>query len=117
MPESINPVKDQVVCGSCWAFSLVSALEFHWYIRNGECVTRQEQFVIDCTWDKGVSNSACDGGLYDEGAKEIVKRFNGVVPYQSRYGTYLSTDGQCYMDDSVFQDVNTLSESESESVC
>ena len=37
-------------CGSCWAFSLISSVESHWFIANGQSVNLPEQFVNDCAW-------------------------------------------------------------------
>lgn len=92
----VGPVKDQGFCGSCWAFSLVSALESNWYVATGSSVDIPEQFVVDCVWDK--HSSACDGGNYDSAAHTIAVRFQGIVPTRDVYGGYLSVDGECYID-------------------
>jgi len=92
-PGAVAPVKDQGICGSCWAFSLVNALESANYIKTGKMALMPEQFVIDCTWDE--TSSACDGGLSDDGAKQIIKKFGGLVPSAESYGEYLTVDGYC----------------------
>lgn len=96
LPGSVGPIKDQGFCGSCWAFSFVSAMESHWYIANGQSVDLPEQFVNDCAWSDAVH--ACDGGESAYAAKQIVDRFGGNVPTRDAYGGYLSVDGGCYVD-------------------
>merc|ERR1719162_1736364 len=49
-PGSISPVKDQGMCGSCWAFSLISAVESANFLKTDSMTLLPEQFVIDCTW-------------------------------------------------------------------
>jgi cathepsin L len=56
LPESIdwrekgivNPVRDQGACGSCWAFSAVSALESHIALQTGKLLSFSEQQLVDC---------------------------------------------------------------------
>ncbi|KAL7464824.1 hypothetical protein ACHAXS_005149 [Conticribra weissflogii] len=96
LPGSVGPIKDQGICGSCWAFSLVSALESHWFIHNSQSVTIGEQFVIDCAWTD--YTQACDGGESGVAAKQLLRAFQGRVPTRDVYGGYLSVDGKCYVD-------------------
>eukprot|EP00591_Stephanopyxis_turris_P004282 CAMPEP_0195518696 /NCGR_PEP_ID=MMETSP0794_2-20130614/13521_1 /TAXON_ID=515487 /ORGANISM="Stephanopyxis turris, Strain CCMP 815" /LENGTH=611 /DNA_ID=CAMNT_0040647717 /DNA_START=303 /DNA_END=2138 /DNA_ORIENTATION=+ len=107
MPGSVGPIKDQGICGSCWSFSLISSIESHHFIQNQQSVILPEQFVIDCTWAPE-SNSACDGGEYDVGAKQILHKYAGKIPFQSRYGSYLSIDGKCYMNTDSFVTTNDV---------
>lgn len=59
-------VKDQALCGSCWAFGAVGAMEAAWFMSMGEQVSFSEQQVMDCSWgylpDDEESASACNGG-------------------------------------------------------
>ncbi|KAL7481184.1 hypothetical protein ACHAW6_006863 [Cyclotella cf. meneghiniana] len=96
LPGSVSPIKDQGFCGSCWAFSFISALESHWFITNSQSVILPEQFVNDCLWTN--YSSACDGGQSSVAAVAVLKRFGGMVPTHAVYGGYLSVDGQCYVD-------------------
>ncbi|KAL9182266.1 hypothetical protein ACHAXT_012918 [Thalassiosira profunda] len=96
LPGSVGPVKDQGFCGSCWAFSFISAVESHWFIANDQSVVLPEQFVNDCVWSE--VTHACDGGNSGPAAKEIIGRFAGRVPIREAYGGYLSVDGECYID-------------------
>ncbi len=66
LPSSFNwkdsggctPIKNQSMCGSCWAFSTVGPLECNILIQDGREVDLSEQYLVSCNsdgWD-------CDGG-------------------------------------------------------
>ena len=44
----VSPIQDQGQCGSCWAFSSVSALESDYCIANGTLFKLSEQQLVDC---------------------------------------------------------------------
>eukprot|EP00581_Thalassiosira_minuscula_P018176 CAMPEP_0183715224 /NCGR_PEP_ID=MMETSP0737-20130205/9545_1 /TAXON_ID=385413 /ORGANISM="Thalassiosira miniscula, Strain CCMP1093" /LENGTH=824 /DNA_ID=CAMNT_0025944313 /DNA_START=105 /DNA_END=2579 /DNA_ORIENTATION=+ len=104
LPGSVGAIKDQGFCGSCWAFSFVSALESHWFIANGQSVVLPEQFVNDCAWSDAAH--ACDGGDSGGAAKNLIDKFGGKVPTRDAYGGYLSVDGGCYLD--VLEDLGMM---------
>lgn len=54
----ITPVKQQGICGACWAFSAVGAIEAMHAITAGGLDVYSEQQLVDC--DKG--NNGCAGG-------------------------------------------------------
>lgn len=92
-PGVVSRIKDQGVCGSCWTFSLISSLESIQAKQTGNLIDMPEQFVLDCGWTD--TSNACDGGLSDDGAYNIVHKFGGFVPRSRSYGSYLSVDGYC----------------------
>jgi len=62
-----SPVKDQAMCGSCWAFGTVGALEAAVFRETGKQILLSEQQLVDCAWSpksyKGKSpNAGCYGG-------------------------------------------------------
>lgn len=54
--DKMQPVKDQGDCGSCYAFSAVSVLEYH------AGVSISEQKIIDCSTSTNGPSYGCDGG-------------------------------------------------------
>jgi C1A family cysteine protease len=59
----ISGVRNQGSCGSCWAFSAVSAMEGAYAIKHGSLKALSEQQLVDCSGSYG--NQGCNGGWYD----------------------------------------------------
>jgi len=60
----VSPVKDQLNCGSCWAFSSVGAFESLYTISNGSpgsFLDLSEQILVSCSNE----NQGCEGGYMD----------------------------------------------------
>lgn len=73
VPNTINPVKDQGQCGSCWAFSVITAQESQYSLNNGGVLLDlSEQNLVDCV----TTCYGCDGG------DEYVS-YDYVIEYQS----------------------------------
>jgi len=83
----VNPVKNQGQCGSCWAFSAVSAIESHHAISTGNLVSLSEQQVVDCD----TTCYGCNGGLQSYAFK-YAESHN--IALESAY-TYTAADGTC----------------------
>jgi len=85
----LTPVRHQGVCGSCWAFAGVGALEASEAIYNGRQLDLSEQYAINCTnappKPKGENN--CDGRFYDDLAQQM--QASGIPTEQA--APYLSS--------------------------
>jgi len=56
---AVNPVQDQGMCGSCWAFSATAAMEGEHFLKTGKLLKLSEQQFVDCD----PQSEGCDGGL------------------------------------------------------
>ena len=75
-----SEVKDQSICGSCWAFAAVALVE-----NLSQRDDLSEQVVISC------ATGSCSGGWYGDGLKYVHDQ--GVLP-ESCY-VYEATNGEC----------------------
>ncbi|KAH9282342.1 Cathepsin L-like proteinase [Echinococcus granulosus] len=76
-------VRDQMSCGSCWAFASVSAVEWHWAIHHGRSLPLSVQQLVDCVQ----SNFGCNGGIIENALAYIQSHgimLNRDYPYRSR---------------------------------
>ena len=85
--------KDQAMCGSCYAFAVIGALESQLLIRRKISQPLSEQFVLDCGWSE--SSSSCSGGNQEELGPVLLDRYKGFVPFEAHYGEYMSTYSYC----------------------
>lgn len=85
----VTPVKDQGVCGSCWAFATTAVLESMIRInRNmGEDIDLSEQMLVSCS---GAGN--CPDGGHEYLAAEYIKN-TGIV--DERCYPYAAADEPC----------------------
>jgi cathepsin L len=86
---AVNPVQNQSMCGSCWAFSATAALEGAYFVKNGDLKKFSEQQLVDCSSSYG--NMGCSGGLMDS-AFEYVEKYGQEL--EADYG-YKAVDGSC----------------------
>ena len=60
----VTSVKDQDLCGGCFAFAAATVLEF-WSKKSGNPKSLSAQNLMDCTSGSGQPDDGCDGGLME----------------------------------------------------
>ncbi|XP_056153887.1 cathepsin S, ortholog 1 [Lampris incognitus] len=86
----VSPVKNQGLCGSCWAFSSAGALEGQMKRQTGVLVPLSPQNLLDCSTTDG--NHGCRGGFISKSYSYIIR--NGGIDSDNFY-PYEYKDGKC----------------------
>lgn len=78
----VTPIKNQGQCGSCWAFSSISALESYNYKVNKKLINYSEQQLVDCVYTR----DGCQGGFMTTAFSYMAKNgtaLSASYPYKS----------------------------------
>jgi len=91
VPGVVGPPRDQVACGSCWAFGTAEAMEGQLGLKTGIFRPLSVNQVMDCTWDG--NNNGCNGGEAGPAYRSMVNQTLRVT-YEEFY-PYIGVTGQC----------------------
>lgn len=89
----VNTIRDQCLCGSCWAFSALQAIESSYAIKTGILQKYSEQELVDCT----SFCQGCGGGDMADTYNFIINFHDGNLVLESDY-PYTGYDGDCLYD-------------------
>lgn len=90
---AVTRIRDQRMCGSCWAFSATGAVEGAMFLATGTLQEFSEQQLVDCATE-AYGNYGCDGGLMQNAFKYIAKYpLEGEKDYP-----YFAIDSNCKFD-------------------
>lgn len=81
----VNPIRDQAMCGSCWAFATISTIESAYKLRYNQSISLSEQQLVNCV------KYGCKGGMIERAY--IYFRKNGIC--SSIQCPYTATQGIC----------------------
>jgi len=111
---AVTPVKDQGACGSCWAFSAVSAIESANFLQKSLKVvpTYSEQQLVDCT-GKSFGNNGCNGGNTDNAFTYVIDfplQTEDDYPYRGKEKTCRHGTGSGTVTDFTDVEQNSVSQ-------
>ena len=78
----VNLVRDQFLCGGCWAFSAIQAHETTDAIHTGKLLSLSESNLIDCA---NIECYGCNGGWADKGLLYVIQNQKGQFCLLSDY--------------------------------
>ncbi|KAF6204523.1 hypothetical protein GE061_002865 [Apolygus lucorum] len=93
---AVTEVKNQMHCGSCWAFGTVGSMEGAYFLKTGILTDMSEQALMDCGWTHDPDNST-SGGCFGNDPGNAFKWIenHGGLPLTVDYGNYREINGRC----------------------
>jgi len=94
----VTPVKDQGMCGSCWAFASTAVLESHIAMSTGSLFDLSPQELVSCVPNPHHcgGRGGCTGSTAELAYDFVATDGNGIVQeYQMGYTSYRGNSGNC----------------------
>ena len=96
-PPILGAIKDQGICGSCWAHSATESMESHYALATGQLYALSQQQVTSCTSnakDCG-GTGGCLGATYELAFDYVVKNGGIAQEWTYPYKSYFGDSGNC----------------------
>lgn len=90
-PNIVTPPRDQVACGSCWAFGTAGLLESAFAIKTGKLRPVSTNQIMDCSWD--ARNYGCQGGEIGPSLTSFMNKSMKIATEKSY--PYMGVSGLC----------------------
>ena len=103
-PMVVGPPRDQVACGSCWAFGTAEIIESAFARATGEFKEISVNQIMDCTWDNG--NNGCQGGEVNRALTSMMNH-NIPVAYEKDY-PYIGVSGMCLNNTKYYKEAGVI---------
>jgi len=95
---AVTPVKNQGLCGCCWAFSTTGNIEGQWFLAGNALPSLSEQNLVDCDHDcsefenQQTCDAGCHGGLPWNAYNYVLH--NAGIDTEASY-SYTAVHGSC----------------------
>jgi C1A family cysteine protease len=99
----VTPIRNQGLCGSCWAFAAAAVYESYLAITKNQRYDLSEEYLLECT-----SLSNCQGGIVDYAFQKVTSGYGmpleSTFPYKAMNTFYgkPTTPGICTTNWKVF---------------
>ncbi|OHT02178.1 Crustapain [Tritrichomonas foetus] len=91
----VNTIRNQMDCGSCWAFSAIASCEAAYSLVTGKLLQFSEQNLVDCVEDA----FGCFGGWPSDSIDHIVTKQNGKFNSPNNYPYVAIKNFDCTFDE------------------
>ena len=103
-PVIVGPPRDQVACGSCWAFGTAEIIESAFAKINQPFQEISVNQIMDCTWDN--NNNGCQGGEVYSALTSMIKH-NLPIAYEPDY-PYIGVSGMCLNNTKYYKEAGRI---------